>query len=45
MLAGKPAFQGENLLSISNAILDKEQPSLTAILSLNSVLTRSLEQQ
>ena len=29
MLAGKPPFQGENLLSISNAILEQEQASLT----------------
>ena len=29
MLAGTPPFQGENLLSISRAILEQEQPSLT----------------
>ena len=29
MLAGTPPFQGENLLSISNAIVDGEPPSLT----------------
>ena len=29
MLAGQPPFQGENLLSISNAILEREQPTLT----------------
>ena len=29
MLAGTPPFQGENLLSISNAILEQEQSPLT----------------
>ena len=43
MLAGAPPFQGENLLSISNAILDHEQPPLTGSSSAaQSVVTRSL---
>ena len=43
MLAGAPPFQGENLLSISNAILDHEQPPLTGSSSAaQSVVTRAL---
>ena len=38
-------FRRENLLSTSNAILDKEPPSLTAPLSLHPVLTGSLKQR
>ena len=44
MLAGTPPFQGENLLSISNAILEREQPSLTgSSSSAQSVVTRALQ--
>ena len=43
MLAGKPPFQGENLLSISNAILEQDQPSLSgSSSSAQSVITRAL---
>ena len=43
MLAGTPPFQGENLLSLSNAILEQEQASLTgSSSSAQSVLTRAL---
>ena len=43
MLAGTPPFQGENLLSISNAILEKEQTSLTgSSSSAQGVITRAL---
>ena len=43
MLAGTPPFQGENLLSLSNAILEKEQPSLTGSSSAaQSVISRAL---
>jgi TolB-like protein len=43
MLAGKPPFQGENLLSISNAILEQDQPSLSAASAVaQGVVTRSL---
>ena len=43
MLVGTPPFQGENLLSLSNAILEKEQPSLTgASSSAQGVITRAL---
>ena len=31
MLAGTPPFQGENLLSLSNAIMDQKQPSLSGV--------------
>ncbi len=43
MLAGQPPFQGENLLSISNAILESDQPSLTGpSLPAQVVISRSL---
>ena len=43
MLAGKPPFQGENLLSLSNAILKSPPPALTgASSSSQSVVTRAL---
>ena len=43
MLAGQPPFQGENLLSISNAILESDQPSLTGpSLPAQGVISRSL---
>ena len=43
MLAGTPPFQGENLLSISNAILESDQPSLTGpSLPAQVVISRSL---
>ena len=43
MLAGTPPFQGENLLSISNAILESDQPSLTGpLLPAQLVISRSL---
>ena len=43
MLAGTPPFQGENLLSISNAILEKEQAPLSgSSSSAQSVVTRTL---
>ena len=43
MLAGKPPFQGENLLSLSNAIVDGEPSLLTrASSSAHSVVTKAL---
>ena len=43
MLAGTPPFQGENLLSLSNAILQDNQPSLTGpSSSVQNVVTRTL---
>ena len=43
MLAGQPPFQGENLLSLSNAILQDNQQSLTGpSSSAQSVVTRAL---
>ena len=43
MLAGTPPFQGENLLSISHAILEKEQTSLSgSSASAQSVVIRTL---
>ena len=43
MLAGTPPFQGENLLSISNAIMDGEPSLLTgASSSAHSVVTKAL---
>ena len=43
MLAGTPPFQGENLLSLSNAILEQEQAALTgASSSVQSVVTQAL---
>ena len=43
MLAGTPPFAGENLLSLSNAILDGEPSSLTgASSSAHSVVTKAL---
>ena len=43
MLAGKPPFQGENLLSIANAILESAPPVLTGSSSSSqSVVTRAL---
>ena len=43
MLAGTPPFQGENLLSLSNAILKQAQPSLTGSSSAaQSVISRAL---
>ena len=43
MLAGTPPFQGENLLSISNAILERDQPPLAgSSSSAQSVITRAL---
>ena len=43
MLAGEPPFQGDNLLSLSNAILEREQPTLTGpSSSAQSVVTKAL---
>ena len=43
MLAGTPPFQGENLLSLSNAILESEQSSLTGkSSSAQGVITHAL---
>ena len=43
MLAGTPPFQGENLLSLSNAIMDGEPSLLTgASTSAHSVVTKAL---
>ena len=43
MLAGEPPFQGENLLSLSNAILEKEQASLSGpSSSAQSIVTKAL---
>ena len=43
MLAGTPPFQWENLLSLSNAILEREQSSLTGpSSSAQGVITRAL---
>ena len=44
MLAGTPPFQGENLLSISNAITDAEPPPLTGSSQpVQSVVRRALQ--
>ena len=46
MLAGTPPFQGENLLSISNAILEQEQAGLTgSSSSAQSVVTQALHKE
>ena len=43
MLVGTPPFQGENLLSLSNAIFEKQQASLTgSSSSAQNVITRTL---
>ena len=43
MLAGEPPFQGENLLSLSHAILEREQPTLSGpSSSAQTIVTKAL---